>query len=75
MSAIAIFAVLTVYMLVAAVICMVRAFKLSSDPIFARMLVSVVATYGVYVMASILALDPFHLLTSAGQYVLFQACK
>lgn len=75
MTAIAIFAVLTIYMLAAAAVCAVRAFKQSDNPIFAQMLVSMIATYGVYVVASILALDPFHLLTSAVQYVLFQACE
>jgi chitin synthase len=39
------------------------------------MIVSVVSTYAVFVVASLLAADPFHLLTSAGQYILFQACE
>lgn len=75
MTAIGIFATLTIYMMVAAVLCAYRAFKQADNPIFAQMLLSLIATYGVYVVASILALDPFHLLTSAVQYTLFQACK
>lgn len=74
-SAVIIFAVLTLYMIAAAIVCMVQAFKNIHDPIFAQMIVSVVSTYAVFVIASILAFDPFHLLTSFGQYILFQACK
>lgn len=59
----------------AAVVCMVQAFKNIDNPIFAQMIVSVVATFGVFIVASFLAFDPFHLLTSAGQYILFQACE
>ena len=62
-------------MMAAAIVCMVQAFKNINNPIFAQMIVSVVATFGVFIVASFLAFDPFHLLTSAGQYILFQACK
>lgn len=75
MSAVIIFAVLTLYMIAAAIACMVQAFKNINDPIFAQMIVSVVSTYAVFVIASFLAFDPFHLLTSFGQYILFQACR
>lgn len=68
------FAVLTVYMLVCAVLCAVKAFQgISGNAIFVRMIVSVLATYGVYILASVLSLKPLHLLTSFAQYVLFQA--
>ncbi|KAJ9098159.1 hypothetical protein QFC21_004488 [Naganishia friedmannii] len=72
-TAIYILATLTVYMLVCAVLCIVKAFQQIDNPIFARMIVSLLATYGVYVFASVIAMDPMHLLTSAGQYFLLQA--
>jgi chitin synthase len=74
-TAIYILATLTVYMLVCAVLCIVKAFQQINNPIFARMIVSLLATYGVYVFASLIAMDPIHLLTSAGQYFLLQASK
>jgi cellulose synthase/poly-beta-1,6-N-acetylglucosamine synthase-like glycosyltransferase len=74
-TAIYILAALTVYMLVCAIICSVKAFQQIDNPIYARMIVSLLATYGVYVFASFIALDPLHLLTSAGQYFLLQASE
>ncbi|KAJ9106550.1 hypothetical protein QFC20_004042 [Naganishia adeliensis] len=72
-TAIYLLAALTVYMLVCAIICSVKAFQQIDNPIYARMVVSLLATYGVYVFASFIAMDPLHLLTSAGQYFLLQA--
>lgn len=46
-------------MLVAAVLCMVQAIKNINSPIFAKMVVSLIATYGIYVISSFLALDPW----------------
>ncbi|WRT68002.1 uncharacterized protein IL334_004977 [Kwoniella shivajii] len=57
-STIYFFAVLTTYMLVAAVLCTVQAIKNFDSPIFSRMVVSLVSTYGVFVASSLLALDP-----------------
>ncbi|ORY30579.1 chitin synthase 6 [Naematelia encephala] len=65
------FALLTTYMLVCAVLCTVQAIKNFGSPIFARMVVSVISTYGVFIVSSILALDPWHLITCFGQYILF----
>lgn len=66
-----IYAVLTVYMMVCAVICLVKAIKESAhDAIYSQMIFSVLATYGVYLLSSIIALDPLHLVTSFLQYLL-----
>ena len=46
-------------MLVCAVLCTIQAVKNFDSPIFARMVVSLVATYGVFVASSVLALDPW----------------
>ena len=56
------FAVLTVYMLFAAVFCILRAVHGFGDSsIFAQIIVSTISTYGCYVLSSFLALDPWHL--------------
>ncbi|WVQ84997.1 hypothetical protein IAT38_007161 [Cryptococcus sp. DSM 104549] len=66
-----IFAVLTLYMMVAAVLCTVQAIKNFDSAIFSRMVVSLASTYGVFVVSSFLALDPWHLFTCFLQYILF----
>ncbi|WVO18063.1 hypothetical protein L204_105761 [Cryptococcus depauperatus] len=66
-----IFAVLTTYMMVAAALCAVQAVKDFNSPIFSRMIISLISTYGVYVVSSILAFDPWHILTCFVQYILF----
>ena len=58
-------------MLVCAVLCAVEAIKQIGDPIFARMVISLASTYGVFIVSSILALDPWHLITCFAQYILF----
>nr|XP_031864416.1 uncharacterized protein CI109_000330 [Kwoniella shandongensis]KAA5531488.1 hypothetical protein CI109_000330 [Kwoniella shandongensis] len=70
-STIYFFALLTTYMLVCAVLCTIQAVKNFSSPVFARMVVSVISTYGVYIVSSLLALDPWHILTCFVQYILF----
>ncbi|OCF57019.1 chitin synthase [Kwoniella mangroviensis CBS 10435] len=65
------FAVLTTYMLVAAVLCAVQAIKNFDSPVFSRMVVSLISTYGIFVASSVLALDPWHLFTCFIQYILF----
>lgn len=74
-SAMIIFAVLTLYMLAAAIVSLVRSFRSGSSALLAQIVISLAATYGVWVVASILAFDPLHLLTSSVQYILFQACE
>ncbi|OCF44366.1 chitin synthase [Kwoniella heveanensis CBS 569] len=65
------FALLTTYMLVAAVLCTVQAIKNFDSPIFSRMVVSLISTYGIFIASSVLALDPWHLLTCFIQFILF----
>jgi chitin synthase len=69
--AVVIFAVLTVWMVVCAVLCAVKALEQIGTPIYSRMVLSLLATYGSFVAASVLFMDPWHLLTSFGQYMLF----
>ncbi|EPQ26287.1 uncharacterized protein PFL1_06222 [Pseudozyma flocculosa PF-1] len=71
MAAVIIFALLTVYMMVAAVLCLSKVVgRVEHDAIYAQMVVSLLATYGVYLLSSLLACDPLHLVTSFLQYLL-----
>lgn len=69
-------------MLVCAVLCAVQAVKHVGEPIYAQMIVSLASTYGVFVVSSLMALDPWlvprhalligrHLITCFAQYILF----
>ncbi|GAC73708.1 chitin synthase/hyaluronan synthase [Moesziomyces antarcticus T-34] len=70
-AAVVIFALLTVYMMVAAVLCLSKVVaRVEHDAIYAQMVVSLLATYGVYLISSLLACDPLHLVTSFVQYLL-----
>jgi chitin synthase len=42
----------------------------NADQTFRNIVLSLIATYGIYILASVLALDPWHLLTSFPQYLL-----
>ena len=67
------YALMTLYMLAAGILCIIKMFQGDKgNSMFAQMVVSLVATYGVYIVASILALDPLHVVTSTLQYPLFQ---
>ena len=46
-------------MLVCAVLCTLQAIKHMDSPIFARMVFSLITTYGVFIVSSLLALDPW----------------
>lgn len=70
-AVVVIFALLTLYMLVAGIVCIVKMFQGDHNSTFAQLVVSLVATYGVYILSSLLALDPLHLLTSSLQYFIF----
>ncbi|GAA95000.1 glycosyltransferase family 2 protein [Mixia osmundae IAM 14324] len=66
-----IFAVLCLYMAVGAVFCIVKAVEGSaSRAIFSQMLLSLICTYGSWFLASLIALDPWHMVTSMTQYLL-----
>ncbi|WWC96588.1 hypothetical protein V866_003456 [Kwoniella sp. B9012] len=76
------FALITVYMLFAAIYLAVRGIQsitadgsISADDIFGNkifrnIVVSLAATYGLYIVSSLLALEPWHMLTSFLQYLL-----
>lgn len=80
------FALITIYMMFAAILLAVRGIKAftedgltladavsldnASSKQFTNILISLVATYGIYVLACTFALDPWHLLTSFVQYLL-----
>ncbi|WWD18233.1 hypothetical protein CI109_102683 [Kwoniella shandongensis] len=76
------FALITVYMLFAAIYLAVRGIEtiensgkitagsIFGDKIFRNIVVSLVATYGLYIVSSLFALDPWHMLTSFLQYLL-----
>jgi len=66
-----IFAVLTIWMVVCAVLCAIKALEQIGTPIYSRMVLSLLATYGSFVAASLLFMDPWHLLTSFVPYMLF----
>lgn len=66
-----IYAALTLYMMIAAVFCLVKAIKHADhNAIYSQMVFSVLCTYGVYFMSSLIAMDPLHLVTSFFQYLL-----
>lgn len=65
-----VFAILTAYMLVCAIICIVKVGRTFGTAAYNQMLVSILATYISYIVSSALALDPWHLVTSFWQYAL-----
>lgn len=76
-----VFALLTVWMTGVAIFLAVHAIsqnvsegmsaaKLFTDKIFVNIVISLVATYGVWLISSILSLEPWHMFTSIIQYLL-----
>ncbi|GAA5968593.1 hypothetical protein JCM8115_003796 [Rhodotorula mucilaginosa] len=66
-----IFGVTTAYMIGAAIFCVYKAVELSADSlIMAQIVISLVSTYGCYLLSSLIALDPWHMVTSILQYLL-----
>lgn len=61
-------------MLAAAIFCFVRAsLNITTTNLYGQMLAAMVLTWGVYIVSSILALDPLHLLTSFVQYLVMSS--
>lgn len=60
-------------MFFAAIGCTAQAASHKGTAIYARMLVSVLTTYAVYFLSSLLWFDPFHIVTSFLQYALMSA--
>ena len=50
---------LNLSMLVCAVLCAVKAIENIDQGIFAKMIVSLASTYGIFIVSSLLALDPW----------------
>lgn len=77
-GAMVIFAILTAYMTAAAIALAILSIiklkqehkSLGSSMVFIDVVVSFASTYGIWLLASILWLDPFHMFTSLVQYVL-----
>lgn len=70
-TAMIIFAGLALYMLVACVLILVKAVKGGANAtLYAQIVISLIATLGSWITSSILALDPWHLLTCMLQYLL-----
>lgn len=66
-----IFALLALYMMVACILILVKAVKGGANAaLYAQIVISLVATLGSWVTSSILALDPWHLITCMVQYLL-----
>lgn len=70
MTATILLALLTVYMMACAVLCSLRAAEFIDTPMYRDMVFSVIITYGVYFASSLMALDPYHLVTCFIQYLL-----
>lgn len=64
------FGVLSGYMIVAAVICAIHVAQSHEHTLYSQMKLSVIATVGLWVASSILALDPYHIVTSGLAYML-----
>ncbi|OCF42866.1 chitin synthase [Kwoniella heveanensis CBS 569] len=76
------FALITVYMLFAAIYLAVRGIQditadgsvdandIFGNKIFRNIVLSLIATYGLYIVSSLLALEPWHMITSFLQYLL-----
>ncbi|KAI0030789.1 glycosyltransferase family 2 protein [Vararia minispora EC-137] len=62
-------AILMVYVLVAAVLCIIQAAN-NGGTQYRVMIFSIIVTYGAYMFSSLLALDPYHMGTSFLQYLL-----
>ncbi|KAK4051051.1 Chitin synthase, class 3 [Microbotryomycetes sp. JL201] len=62
----------TAYLIGAAIFCVVKAVGgMAESAVMAQIVISLMSTYGCYVLASLIAMDPWHLVTSMGQYLLF----
>ena len=63
------FAVIMLYLLGSAAVCILQASKQGGD-IYRVMLFSLIITYGAWIASSVLAFDPWHLVSSMFQYLL-----
>ncbi|CAE6435399.1 unnamed protein product [Rhizoctonia solani] len=63
------FAIIAVYLIICGCLCTYRA-SLNPHGLTGQMLLSLLVTYGVYFLSSLMAFDPWHLFTSAVPYFL-----
>lgn len=66
---VSLFAVIMLYLLGAAVVCILQASKQGGNT-YRVMLFSIIITYGSWAASSLLAFDPWHMITSMLQYLL-----
>ncbi|KAK4051671.1 Chitin synthase, class 3 [Microbotryomycetes sp. JL221] len=72
MTVMSLLAAETAYLIGAAIFCVVKAVSgMAESTVMAQIVISLLSTYGCYVLASLIAMDPWHLVTSMGQYLLF----
>lgn len=69
-SATIFFALISAYMVVAAVVCAIKIAGTDTGGLYDKMVLSVIATFGLWIAASVLAFDPAHLVTSGVPYLL-----
>ena len=69
-SAAIIFSLVSAYMIACAILCAVQVAKSGRTGPYSKLILSVLCTFGLWTAASILALDPAHLITSALPYML-----
>lgn len=56
------FTALTTYMMAATIFCLVKSFTTAqTGGVYASIIISLLSTYGVYILSSLLAFDPWHL--------------
>lgn len=71
MAVMLIFSALTTYMMIATIFCLVKSFRdVQTGAVYAQLIISMISTYGVYMISSLLALDPWHMFTCMLQYLL-----
>jgi chitin synthase len=60
-----IYSMLTTYMMAATIYSLVRSFQAEqTSGVYAQLIISMASTYGVYMLSSLLALDPWHMWVS-----------
>lgn len=57
-----VFSLLTCYMMIATIYSLVRSFQSEqTSGVYAQLIISIASTYGVYLLSSLIALDPWHM--------------
>ena len=69
-SAAIFFSLISTYMILSAILCAIQVAKSGETGPYSKLILSILCTFGLWSAASILALDPAHLITSALPYML-----